>query len=112
MRPAALVALACALQVPAVAAPDHDKPATLTGTYSIGATSLTDPAPEDKKDALLRLYLTGKAARDLFAALNVKPVKDQCLIISLMQGTDRGQSDYRLSLLFAYSAQSQNHKPP
>jgi len=39
---------------------------------------LTDPAPEDKKDALLRLYLTGKAARDLFAALKVKPVKDQC----------------------------------
>ena len=94
MRHAALVALACAVltaEPQAIAAPNHDKPGVLTGTYSIGATSLTDPAPEDKKDALLRLYLTGKAARDLYGALNAKPVKDQCFDDGTMTKTLGGK---------------------
>jgi len=78
MRSIALLALIGASVSPNYAAPDHSAPGKLTGTYSIGAASLTDPAPGDGKDVLLRLYLTGNAAKDLFNAISSKPKRDEC----------------------------------
>jgi hypothetical protein len=60
------------------AAPDHTAPAKLTGTYSIGPESLIDPEPNDSKNALLRLHLTGRAAKDLFNAISSKPTRGVC----------------------------------
>ena len=78
MRLIAFLALIAVMMSPSRAVPDHSAPEKLTGTYSIGAASLTDPAPGEKKDALLRLYLTGNAARDLFNAISSKPRRDEC----------------------------------
>lgn len=78
MQRLALSALIAALMSSSHAAPDHAAPARLTGTYSIGAASLTDPAPGEAKDALLRLHLTGNSARDLFNAIPSSSKRDAC----------------------------------
>lgn len=78
MRRVVLAVIACAFHCLSFAAPDHDRPGRLTGTYSIGAASLVDPVPDDKKDSLLRLHLTGNAARDVYGALAARPLRDQC----------------------------------
>lgn len=73
-----LLALILSLSVPAFGAPEHENPKKLTGTYSIGTSSLTDPVPGGQNDALLRLYLTGDAARDLYGSLRSKARRDEC----------------------------------
>jgi hypothetical protein len=73
-----VLGLLCALPIQGSPAPDHAEPGRLTGTYSIGAAQLVDPAPGDRRDALLRLYLTGNAARDLFNTIAAKPTRDVC----------------------------------
>lgn len=78
MRSLTPLIIALALISSSRAAPDHQAPAKLTGTYSIGTSSLTDPAPGDAKDSLLRLYLTGSAATDLFNAISSKQKRDEC----------------------------------
>jgi len=76
-RQLALLA-AAVLAASTVSATGHYEPKKLAGTYSIGTASLTDPAPGESSDALLRLYLTGDAAKDLFKALRAKPERDEC----------------------------------
>ena len=78
MRRSLLLVLACGIATTVGGAPDHYNPKRLTGTYSIGTTSLTDPSPGDPTDALLRLYLTGEAAKDLYNTLRVPSARDQC----------------------------------
>ena len=78
MRLLALLALVSALPGLLYAAPDHSEPRRLTGTYSIGTASLTDPKLGEQKGALLRIYLTGNAARDLFNTIASRPKRDEC----------------------------------
>ena len=78
MRLLTLLVLVTTMINPSHAAPDHSTPAKLTGTYSIGTATLTDPVPGERKDVLVRLYLTGNAARDLFNAISSKPKRDGC----------------------------------
>jgi hypothetical protein len=79
MRRRLVLLAACAFSATALGAPGPDETKKLVGTYSIGTLSLTDPAPDERKDALLRLDLTGGAARELFNALHAKAQRDECL---------------------------------
>lgn len=87
MRRSLLLIAVCGIATTVGGAPDHYNPKKLTGTYSIGTMSLTDPAPGDAKDALLRLYLTGDAAKDLYNTIRVPPTKDQCFDDGTMSKT-------------------------
>jgi hypothetical protein len=52
---------------------------SLNGSYELGGKTLIDPPDGEPQDTHLRLFLEGGAARDLFAALDVKAVEDECL---------------------------------
>ncbi len=71
-RTAVLVLLGAALPVFAA----DWKP--LQGTYAITPENYLDPSDTERKDSHLRVQLTGRSARDLFAAMKVAPVKDEC----------------------------------
>jgi hypothetical protein len=50
----------------------------LEGTYALTAKDVIDPPPEQPRDSHLRVQLTGAAARDLWAAMKVDAVDDEC----------------------------------
>jgi hypothetical protein len=78
MKAAALLTatLAAALAAPA-SSQDPYRP--LTGTYAISGKTAIDPPPDEPKDTHLQVFLTGAAARDLYQALKVKAVPDECV---------------------------------
>ena len=78
MRPLVFLLLVVTLIDSSSAAPGDGAPAKLSGTYSIGTASLIDPTMRKENDVLLRLYLTGRSARDLYNALSSKPRRDEC----------------------------------
>ena len=51
----------------------------LSGDYQLGPATLVDAPPDEPRDALLRLHLTGRSAADLYRALPAKAVRDECL---------------------------------
>lgn len=50
----------------------------LSGIYSISAENYLHPTEEEPSDSHLRLQLTGEVAKDLYIAMKVEPVKDDC----------------------------------
>jgi len=67
--------LLVAIAIPAAS----QEPQPLTGTYAIAGKEAVDPPPDQPKDTHLQLYLSGNAARDLYKAMKVKPVADECI---------------------------------
>ncbi len=70
-------ALACTLL--ALLTPGHAaewKP--IQGSFVLTAQNDLDPAPGEPVDSHIRFQLTGRAARDLFAAMKVAPTTDEC----------------------------------
>jgi hypothetical protein len=52
---------------------------SLNGSYELGGKTLIDPPDGEAKDTHLRLFLEGGAAKDLYAALKVQAIEDECL---------------------------------
>lgn len=50
----------------------------IQGTVAITPATLVDPADSERKDSHIRFQLTGRSARDLFVAMKVAPVRDDC----------------------------------
>ncbi len=50
----------------------------IQGTYAVTAQSVVDPGESEPKDSHIRFQLTGRAARDLFAAMKAAPKTDEC----------------------------------
>jgi hypothetical protein len=50
----------------------------IKGNYAVTAKNYNDPADDEARDSHLRIQLTGTAARDLFSAMKVPVVKDEC----------------------------------
>ena len=50
----------------------------IQGTFAVTSATLIDPADTERKDSHIRIQLTGRTARDLFAAMKAAPVKDEC----------------------------------
>jgi len=76
-----IVSFAGCLLLAAVAIPasSQDAPKPLTGSYAIAGKEAIDPPPDQARDTHLQLFLTGAAARDLYNALKVKAVADECI---------------------------------
>lgn len=56
-------------------AADH----SLSGQYQIGGKTLIDPSDTEAKDTHFHVFLTDSAAQDLYQAMKIRPVKDECL---------------------------------
>ena len=90
----------------AIPAASQDDTRKLTGSYAIAGKVAVDPPPGQPKDSHLQLFLSGSAARDLYNALKVKAVADECLgdgARSKFQGAiactmQAGGKDYECSL--------------
>lgn len=54
-------------------------PQPLSGDYQLGPATLVDAPPDEPRDAVLRLHLTGRSAADLYRALPGKASRDECL---------------------------------
>lgn len=82
--PAALGLPLCALLLAATAAsaaeptPSPAPSGRLAGHYSLGPASLVDPPPGAPPQQVLRLALSGPAARDLYQAMRGTPRRDAC----------------------------------
>ena len=50
----------------------------VTGLYAITAEDYLDPPPTQKNNTHFRLQLTGDSARDLYNAMPVEPIEDEC----------------------------------
>ena len=50
----------------------------IQGTFAITPAAYLDPTDAEHKDSHIRFQLTGRSARDLFAAMRVTPTKDEC----------------------------------
>ena len=75
----AVLAASLLLAVFAVPASSQDAPKALTGTYAIAGKEAVDPPPDQANDTHLQLFLSGNAARDLYQAMKVKEVPDECI---------------------------------
>jgi hypothetical protein len=69
-----LMVFACLIPALALAASG-----SLNGSYELGGKTPIDPPDGEPQDTHLRLFLEGGAARDLYAALDVKAIEDECL---------------------------------
>jgi hypothetical protein len=77
MHFAAAPLLAMGLWAVATLTPAADwKP--IQGTYAVTPENYLDPPDAERKDSHVRFQLTGRSARDLFAAMKVAPTKDDC----------------------------------
>ncbi len=79
LRCAAVLALTVLPTVLSAALPAHAadwKP--LQGSFAITPENYLDPSDAERKDSHLRFQLTGRSARDLFAAMKVATIKDEC----------------------------------
>ena len=75
-----VTATAACLLLVAIAIPAaSQEPKTLTGTYAIAGKEAVDPPPDQPRDTHLQLYLSGNSARDLYKAMKVKAVPDECI---------------------------------
>jgi hypothetical protein len=54
------------------------EPKPLSGSYQLTTATLVDAPADEPRDTHVRFLLTGKAAADLYAALPVKPKRDEC----------------------------------
>ena len=74
-------AFACCVLLASFAIPaaTQDAAKALTGTYAIAGKEAIDPPAEQPKDTHLQLFLSGDAARDLYRAMKVKEVPDECI---------------------------------
>jgi hypothetical protein len=50
----------------------------VTGIYAITPEDYLDPPPTQAPDTHFRLQLTGDSARDLYNAMSVEPIEDEC----------------------------------
>jgi hypothetical protein len=75
----AVLAASLLLAVFAVPASSQDAPKALTGTYAIAGKEAVDPPPDQANDTHLQLFLSGNAARDLYQAMKVMEVPDECI---------------------------------
>jgi len=102
----AAIAACLLLAAFAIPASSQDAPKKLSGTYAIAGKEAVDPPPGQANDTHLQLFLTGTAARDLYKALKVKAVADECLgdgALSKLQGAiactmHAGGKEYECSL--------------
>ena len=76
-RRTALVALLLASF--AIPASSQEASKALSGTYAIAGKDAIDPPPGQPADTHLQLYLDGSAARDLYRAMKVKAMPDDCI---------------------------------
>lgn len=53
---------------------------SLSGSYYIGGKTMVDPPENEKDDTHLRIFLNGASARDLYLAMKVRPINDECLL--------------------------------
>jgi hypothetical protein len=51
----------------------------IEGEYKIAGRSILDPPENEPQNTHFKMYLRGTAARDLYRAMQVKPIRDQCL---------------------------------
>ena len=63
----------------AIPAASQDGTKKLTGTYMLAGKEAIDPPPDQPKDTHLQLFLDGDAARDLYQAMKVKALPDECI---------------------------------
>ena len=78
MKTAAMLAATFAALLAAPAS-SQDPYQALSGTYAVSGKTAIDPPPDEPKDTHLQVFLTGSAARDLYQALKVRPVPDECV---------------------------------
>jgi hypothetical protein len=50
----------------------------IDGIYAVTSRGYLDPSEDEQKDSHFRIQLKGKSAKDLYAAMKVKPVIDEC----------------------------------
>lgn len=50
----------------------------INGLYAITSKGYLDPVENETKDSHYRIQLQGESAKDLFLAMKVKSVKDEC----------------------------------
>jgi len=50
----------------------------IEGIYAITAENYLDPATSEPSDSHFRLQLRGSSARELYAAMKIAPVADEC----------------------------------
>lgn len=50
----------------------------IKGIYAVTSKGYLDPAEDEAKDSHYRIQLQGESAKDLYLAMKVKPVKDEC----------------------------------
>ena len=63
----------------AIPAASQDGTKKLTGSYMLAGKDAVDPPPGQPQDTHLQLYLDGDAARDLYQAMKVKAMPDECI---------------------------------
>ena len=51
---------------------------SLNGTYAFTSNGYLDPADDEQQDSHYRIQLKGNSAKDLYEAMKVKAVKDEC----------------------------------
>lgn len=51
---------------------------SLNGIYAVTSLGYLDPSDNEQKDSHYRFQLTGKSAKDLYMAMKVKPITDDC----------------------------------
>jgi len=56
----------------------QDNWSQLEGSYALTGSELIDPDPSQPQNTHLRLSLTGKVAQDLYQAMDVDTVIDEC----------------------------------
>ncbi len=57
----------------------HPGMTDLTGQYEITGKTVLDPPKNEPGDTHFRVYITGKAAMDLYNSMKVEPEEDICL---------------------------------
>ena len=87
-RKSALVLMLGAFVALPAASRDDYRP--LAGSYLVGGEPSVDPAPGVAADTHLQVFLTGAAARDLYRALKVPAVPDECVGPDARSKFDRG----------------------
>lgn len=50
----------------------------IDGIYSVTSDNYMDPSENEPKNTHYRIQLKGKSAKDLYTAISVKPVRDEC----------------------------------
>ncbi len=71
-----IILILLVIAIPSIAfAADWKK---VQGIYAVTAEHYIDPSDDEPKDSHYRIQLKGKSAKDLYRAMKVEPVKDEC----------------------------------